>query len=113
MVTNILSNAMDALRETQKNNKTITVRQRRVNQRIVLSITDYGKGIKPEHLETIFDPFFTTKPKTGTGIGLAIVHDIVTKEFHGTIDVQSTFGKETTFTIQFPLRQKGYYPFLM
>lgn len=69
---------------------------------IRLSISDSGSGIPPEVLPKIFNPFFTTKPKPeGTGMGLAIVHGIVTK-LNGAIQIKSSPEQGTTFTIYFP-----------
>jgi signal transduction histidine kinase len=70
-----------------------------------LQLTDNGGGIPAEHLPKIFIPFFTTKP-TGTGLGLALVHRIVTEQ-GGRITVHSptalpTGGTGTTFTLTFP-----------
>ncbi len=62
-----------------------------------LSVQDTGKGIDPEILPDIFNPFFTTK-KTGTGLGLAVINKIV-EDHHGTINVKSTKGQGTIFTI--------------
>ncbi len=67
----------------------------------VVVISDTGRGIKPEDLPHLFDPFFTTK-KTGAGLGLSIVHNIV-KEHGGIIKVKSVPREGTTFTIIFPL----------
>lgn len=69
----------------------------------VLKISDTGHGIEPHHLQRIFEPFFTTKPTgKGTGMGLAVVHGIISS-IGGTIAVNSEVGKGTTFTISFPL----------
>ncbi len=71
---------------------------------IVIQIADNGTGIDPDDLSAIFDPFFTTKGVgQGTGQGLAIAHQIVVNEHHGTIGVESTPGEGTTFTITIPI----------
>jgi signal transduction histidine kinase len=70
---------------------------------LAVSITDHGPGIPAEVLPRIFDAFFTTKPQgAGTGLGLEIVHRIVTQKFGGTINVESKPG-ETRFTVRLPL----------
>ncbi len=67
-----------------------------------LSVADSGSGIEPRLLERIFDPFFTTKEVgVGTGLGLSLVHGIVT-DLGGGIDVHSRPGEGSTFTIHLP-----------
>ena len=69
-------------------------------RRVRISVSDTGVGIKPEHLQRIFDLYFTTKEK-GSGIGLSMVYRTV--QMHdGDIEVQSTPGAGTTFTILLP-----------
>ncbi len=65
-----------------------------------LTVQDSGVGIDPDHRSRVFDPFFTTKDE-GTGLGLAIVYSIVDAH-QGRIDVHSTIGQGTTFTIILP-----------
>ena len=101
MLTNLLTNAVEASRE---HGGPITVRLATHPQGIELSVSDHGRGIAPENLSRIFDPLFTTKPfGESTGLGLTIVHDIVTSEFNGTIEAESELGQGTTFTLRFPL----------
>lgn len=70
---------------------------------LAVSITDHGPGIPPEVLPRIFEAFFTTKPQgSGTGLGLEIVHRIVTQKFGGKIDVESQPGN-TRFIVRLPL----------
>jgi CheY-like chemotaxis protein len=71
-------------------------------EHLVLTISDTGSGMPPEVLDRIFDPFFTTKQVgVGTGLGLSLVHGIVS-EVKGAIDVASTPGAGSRFTIYLP-----------
>jgi len=68
---------------------------------IVIRVADEGTGIKTEQLEKIFDPFFTTK-SSGTGLGLAVVHQIVT--YHGgTVAASQNQDRGMTFTVRLPI----------
>jgi signal transduction histidine kinase/integral membrane sensor domain MASE1/ActR/RegA family two-component response regulator len=69
---------------------------------VKISVRDSGHGIAPEVIDRIFEPFFTTKPAgRGTGLGLALVHSVVS-EHKGSIDVASELGRGTTFTVWIP-----------
>jgi signal transduction histidine kinase len=69
---------------------------------VSLSVADTGCGIDQAHLDRIFDPFFTTKPVgEGTGLGLAVVHGIVT-DHGGRISVESAVGKGARFEVVLP-----------
>jgi len=70
---------------------------------LAVSITDHGEGIPADVLPRIFDAFFTTKPQgSGTGLGLDIVHRIVTEKFGGKIEVETEPGK-TRFVVRLPV----------
>lgn len=95
---NLLVNAAQAI----PTRGTITVETRAEKGNIVVRISDTGQGIPPEIMQKIFEPFFTTKePGKGTGLGLSITRDIIEKH-KGTIQVESTVGKGTAFTMRFP-----------
>ena len=69
---------------------------------VMIRISDTGIGIPPENLSKIFDPFFTTKEVgKGTGLGMNVAYNIIQKH-KGRIDVESTVGKGTTFTVRIP-----------
>jgi CheY-like chemotaxis protein len=73
-----------------------------VANHVRLRVRDTGSGIAPQVLERIFDPFFTTKEVgVGTGLGLSLVHGIVT-DLGGGIDVQSRVGEGSLFTVYLP-----------
>jgi two-component system NtrC family sensor kinase len=71
---------------------------------VYMKINDTGCGIPEEHLKKIFDPFFTTKETKGTGLGLSVSYGII--ESHGgKIEVESTVGVGTTFTVKLPIEK--------
>ncbi len=71
----------------------------------VLTVRDFGQGIPPENVPKLFEPFFTTgRILGGTGLGLSIVRNMVTGPLQGTVEVASTVGQGTTFTVAFPQR---------
>ncbi|WP_286812769.1 MULTISPECIES: ATP-binding protein [unclassified Maribacter] len=73
------------------------------SQSVQISISDNGNGIPKEIVEKIFQPFFTTKPTgQGTGLGLSMSYDIVTKGHNGELKVETTKNKGTTFIIELP-----------
>jgi two-component system NtrC family sensor kinase len=104
---NLFLNAMEAMPAIGGR---LTVRTHRIikpagDSWIRIEVADTGSGISAENLEHIFDPFYTTKHESGqregTGLGLSIVHQII-KEHHGYIDVESTVGRGTTFSVSLP-----------
>jgi len=100
-VVNILMNAAQAMPGGGK----ILIKTGRGDQYVFISITDTGVGIKEEDLEKIFEPFFTTKEKEqGTGLGLSLCKRLIEANA-GKIEVESTVGEGTTFTIMIPINQ--------
>ena len=94
----LATNAIDAMPDGGR----LTLRGRNENGSVLVEVSDTGHGIAPENLTKIFDPFFTTKEVgRGTGLGLAVCYGIVS-EHGGRLDVQSTLGAGTTFTISLP-----------
>ena len=103
IIQNIISNAIKFNPSKSK----IKVDLKLENQQLLIAIEDQGKGISKENLEKIFNRFYTTKDKNnreGTGIGLALVKELVEKA-NGAIDVKSTVNKGTTFYIKLPITQ--------
>jgi len=97
--TNLIDNAVDASPAKGK----IEVTTWTEPGWLAIGITDHGAGIPAEVLPRIFEAFFTTKPQgAGTGLGLEIVHRIVTQKFGGKIDVASEPGN-TKFVVRLPL----------
>ena len=100
-VVNILMNAAQAMPGGGK----ILIKTGRGDQYVFISIADTGVGIKEEDLEKIFEPFFTTKEKEqGTGLGLSLCKRLIEANA-GKIEVESTVGEGTTFTIMIPINQ--------
>ena len=100
VIMNLVSNAIDASHE----GGTVCVRSSSDAAGVHILVEDHGSGIEPAVRERIFDPFFTTKPVgVGTGLGLSISYGIVS-DHGGTIEVDSTLGHGSTFTVTLPRR---------
>ncbi|KIC71171.1 two-component system sensor histidine kinase NtrB [Candidatus Protochlamydia amoebophila] len=97
-ILNLLVNAMQAMPQGGK----ITVSVEKMQDEVIIIISDTGIGISKENLNKIFSPFFTTK-ETGTGLGLAEVQKVI-QAHQGTIEVKSEVGNGTSFTIKLPLK---------
>jgi signal transduction histidine kinase len=103
VITNLVTNARDhAYPDGRHGRLTLDVTQTRPDA-IRLVFADDGVGIPPEHQAKVFDPFYTTGRERGsTGLGLHIVHNIVTGTLEGRIQLDSTPGAGTRFTIDLP-----------
>jgi signal transduction histidine kinase len=106
LVSNIISNAIDAL----PFNGTLKIDSSTIklvsNEAIKLQIEDDGPGISPENMRRIFDPFFTTKKDVGTGLGLWVCKEIAERH-GGTVEAKSNNQNGSTgavFTIVLPYR---------
>lgn len=101
-VLNLLLNAIEAIEE----HGAVTVRLTRISSEAadeaIIEVTDTGHGIHADHLPQIFSPFFTTQPN-GTGLGLPAVRRIA-RAHGGNIEVRSTSGQGSVFTIRLPNR---------
>jgi signal transduction histidine kinase len=102
VVINLIENAAQALGEVPADGgeRRITVRTGADGDSVEIRVADTGPGIPPENLARIFEPLFSTK-SFGTGLGLATVKQIV-GQHGGTIDLDSTVGQGTCFTIRLP-----------
>ncbi len=102
---NIVTNAIDACpNEGGRVNIKSSYSQR--DNQMTLIVSDNGSGIDPAEVPVIFDAFHSTKGHGGTGLGLAAAKKIV-DEMRGRIEVDSTVGEGTTFTVTLPVSQAG------
>jgi two-component system, NtrC family, sensor histidine kinase HydH len=101
ILTNIIQNAADAVRE----DGSIEVRGRVEGGHVIIAVEDDGGGMDEETRRKAFDSFFTTKTK-GTGLGLAIVARLV-DVLQGTVSIESSVGHGSTVTLELPLAPSG------
>lgn len=105
VVINILLNAIEELRNTDKKRE-ITIHGQKMRSYFVLKIHDTGRGIRKEFLKKLFSPDFTLKSDDGhLGMGLPFVKSVVEKNFKGKISVASKVGEYTEFIIKFNLHK--------
>ena len=106
---NLFNNAFYAVNEKKKQSAisyqpSVSVQTKKVDDKIEIVVKDNGSGVPKAIIDKIFQPFFTTKPTgEGTGLGLSLSYDIVTKEHGGTLQVISKQNEESTFKITLPL----------
>jgi signal transduction histidine kinase len=99
---NLINNAFYAVQEVEK--PQVIVKTERKDNHIILKISDNGTGLAEETKAKIFQPFFTTKPTgQGTGLGLSLAYDIVTKGHGGTVECESVEGEGSEFVVKIPL----------
>ena len=105
VITNFVNNALlHGFDGRQDGEMHLSARRKIDTDFVELRFSDNGNGMDTEHLKHIFDPFFTTRlGQGGSGLGLNIVYNLVTRILGGSIDVVSTPGKGTTFTLFIPI----------
>ncbi|MFB6341606.1 two-component regulator propeller domain-containing protein [Saccharicrinis sp. FJH62] len=107
---NLINNAFYAVYEKSKSNldgykPEVVVSTKRQGDTVLIKVKDNGNGIPDNVKEKIFQPFFTTKPAgQGTGLGLSMSYDIVTKGHNGEIEINSKESEGTEFIIKIPLK---------
>jgi two-component system NtrC family sensor kinase len=108
---NLINNAFWAVNERSKKGEAgyepkVTVNTKlSANSQLLIAIKDNGIGMTEEVKAKVFQPFFTTKPTgQGTGLGLSLAYDIVTKGHGGTIEVESVESEGTEFIIKLPMK---------
>ncbi len=105
---NLFNNAFYAVDEKKKNadknyKPFVSVQTKKINNQVEIIVKDNGNGISQNIIDKIFNPFFTTKPSgQGTGLGLSLAYDIITKEHNGKIKAESKEGEGSSFIIILP-----------
>jgi signal transduction histidine kinase len=105
----LINNAFYTVNEKKKQvdngyEPVVTVSTKKIKDKIEISVKDNGNGIPQKVLNKIFQPFFTTKPTgQGTGLGLSLSFDIITKGHAGEIIVRTDEGMGAEFIISLPV----------
>jgi len=108
VVLNLLTNAFYAVDEKKKSGlenyePTVSISTKKVDGKVEIKVKDNGNGIPQNIVDKIFQPFFTTKPTgQGTGLGLSLSYDIVTKGHGGELKVETKEGKGSVFILNLP-----------
>jgi two-component system NtrC family sensor kinase len=104
---NLINNAFQAVQGVE--NPEVVVSSNAVDDKVELSVSDNGPGIPDEIKDKIFQPFFTTKPTgQGTGLGLSMSYDIITKGHGGKLTVESIVHGGAIFTVILPLDKNEF-----
>jgi two-component system, NtrC family, sensor kinase len=111
VMVNLINNAFYAVTEKKNHNNNgyepvVSVSTKKNGNKVSIAVADNGLGIQQKILDKIFQPFFTTKPTgQGTGLGLSLSYDIVTKGHGGELKVETKEGEGTTFIVSIPINQ--------
>jgi signal transduction histidine kinase len=106
---NLINNAFHAVSEKEKQiegnyEPTVSISTKKEGDKIRISVKDNGNGVPQKVLDKIFQPFFTTKPAgQGTGLGLSLSYDIITKGHGGELKVETKEGEGSVFIISIPM----------
>ncbi|HEX6168879.1 MAG TPA: ATP-binding protein, partial [Chitinophagaceae bacterium] len=109
VILNLINNSFYAVSEKKRGvsngyEPSVTVSTKKINDKVEIRVKDNGNGISQKDLDKIFQPFFTTKPTgQGTGLGLSLSYDIITKGHGGEIKVETKEGEGSEFTITLPM----------
>jgi signal transduction histidine kinase len=109
VILNLFTNAFYSVTEKKKKHAEgyepiVSASTRKMNDKVEIRIRDNGMGVPQEVIDKIFQPFFTTKPSgQGTGLGLSLSHEIITKGHGGEMRVESKDGEFVEFIIQLPV----------
>ncbi len=100
---NLINNAFYAVKSVEK--PLVVVKTEQTDNQVLIKISDNGTGMSEATQAKIFQPFFTTKPTgQGTGLGLSLAYDIVTKGHGGTLTMESVEGEGTEFVMRLPTK---------
>ena len=116
VILNLVTNAFYAVNEKQKVCKaelvgpgriyepTVSISTKKLGHKVEITVSDNGDGIPQKILDKIFQPFFTTKPSgQGTGLGLSLSYDIITKGHNGDFSVETKEGEGSSFIVTLPI----------
>ena len=104
VINNIISNSIEAY--TDEKNKIINLKASLSENKIIISIQDFGPGLDDEVKEKLFKEMITTKGKNGTGLGLFMSYSNIKAHYNGDLYFESTKGKGSTFYIEIPIQNQ-------
>jgi len=109
---NVVNNAIDAVAAAEGEEHKVIISTFSTKDSVLIRITDTGVGLSLELKNRIFEPFFTTKAAgKGTGLGLSISHSLARRN-NGSLSVESSPGKGSSFTLKLPVAEVDYLPAL-